>query len=342
MSDITPRALGYRWPAEWERHLATWLSWPHNPDTWPGNFEVVPGRFAELVRTIAQFEPVNVLAGGESVLADATKHVGGQPNVQLFDITTNDAWCRDHGPLFLVGPDESALVDWEYNAWGGKYPPFDKDNAVPRQIALLRNCRRFAPGIILEGGSVEGNGLGTVLTTETCLLNPNRNAGLSRADTERYLGEYLSATNILWLPRGELAGDDTDGHIDQLARFVNPTTIVAAWEDDPTDVNHEPLRENFDQLSGMLDQDGNKFQIVKLPLPKPKFYEGHRLPACYCNFYMANGSVIVPQFDDPADQMAIQVLQDLCPDRTVVGVPSLDIVWGLGSFHCLTQQEPAR
>ncbi len=341
MSKTTPRALGYRWPAEWERHAATWVSWPRNPDTWPGNFEVIPGRFAELVRTIAQFEPVHILAGGDHVMADARKHVGDHPNVRLFDIETNDAWCRDHGPMFLVGTEDAALVDWEYNAWGGKYPPFDKDNAVPSRIAALLNRRRFAPGIILEGGSVEGNGCGTILTTESCLLNSNRNAGVSRAEMERYLADFLGATNILWLQRGELAGDDTDGHIDQLARFVTPQTIVAAWEEDPADINHLPLRENFEQLSNMVDQDGNKFQVVRLPLPKPKFYDGHRLPACYCNFYLANDSIIVPQFDDPADANAINILQGVCPERTVLGVPSLDLVWGLGSFHCLTQQEPA-
>ncbi|MDA1049615.1 MAG: agmatine deiminase family protein [Planctomycetota bacterium] len=340
MSEVTPRALGYRWPAEWERHAASWVSWPHNPETWPGKFEVVPGCFAELVRAIARFEPVHILAGGADVMADAKKHVGDHPNVDLLDIETNDAWCRDHGPMFVVREWDAAIVDWEYNAWGGKYPPFGKDNAVPGQIAYLRALRRFAPGIVLEGGSVEGNGCGTILTTESCLLNPNRNLNITRPEAERYLANYLGATKVLWLQRGELAGDDTDGHIDQLARFVNPTTIVAAWEDDPADTNHEPLRANFEQHSQMTDQDGNEFTVVRLPLPKPKFHDGHRLPACYCNFYIANDGVIVPQFDDPADAGAIEILQELCPDREVVGVPSLDLVGGLGSFHCLTQQEP--
>lgn len=345
MSDPSPRSLGFRWPAEWEPHAATWVSWPHNPETWPGKFEVVPPRFAELVRTIARFEPVHVLAGGEAVMADARQHVGDCSNVTLFDIETNDAWCRDHGPMFLVGADDKAekpaIVDWEYNAWGGKYPPFDKDNAVPSRIAELCHRRRFVPGIVLEGGSVEGNGRGTILTTASCLLNPNRNSNLSRSKMESYLADYLGASKVLWLERGELAGDDTDGHIDQLARFVDPTTIVAAWEDDPTDINHEPLRANFEQLSQMTDQDGNALTIVRLPLPEPKFHDGHRLPACYCNFYLANASIIVPQFDDPADAGAIETFQRLCPDREVIGVPSLDLVWGLGSFHCLTQQEPA-
>lgn len=344
MSEI-PSALGYRWPAEWERHAATWLSWPHNPETWPGKFEVIPSRFAELAKTIARFEPVRILAGGEEVMADAKRYVGGESNIQLFDIETNDAWCRDHGPMFLANEKRSleraAIVDWEYNAWGGKYPPFNKDNAVPSQIAALEKRRRFAPGIVLEGGSVEGNGLGTILTTESCLLNRNRNLNMNRDTVERLLADYLGATNVLWLDRGELAGDDTDGHIDQLARFVNPTTIVAAWEDRIDDVNHQPLRANFEQLSRMTDQDGNLFSVIRLPLPKPKHYEGNRLPASYCNFYFANGSMIVPQFDDPADAVAIEILQGLCPDRQVVGVASLDLVWGLGSIHCLTQQEPA-
>ena len=342
---VAPRALGYRWPAEWEPHAATWVAWPRNPETWPGKFDVIPGRFAELVRTIARFEPVRILAGGAAVMADAKKHVGDHPNVELIDIETNDAWCRDHGPMFLVGENkemgQAVIVDWEYNAWGGKYPPFDEDNAVPSQIAALCQRRRFVPGIVLEGGSVEGNGRGTILTTESCLLNPNRNPGISRTEAESYLTNYLGATKVLWLRRGELAGDDTDGHIDQLARFVNPTTIVAAWDDDPADTNHEPLRANFEQLSEMTDQDGNSFTVVRLPLPKPKFFHEQRLPACYCNFYLANDGIIVPQFDDSADAGAIEILQELCPDREVVGAASLDLVWGLGSFHCLTQQEPA-
>jgi agmatine deiminase len=243
--------------------------------------------------------------------------------------------------MFVVRDCDVAIIDWEYNAWGGKYPPFDKDNAVPSQIAQLYALRRFVPSIVLEGGSVEGNGCGTILTTESCLLNPNRNPGMSRSRAERYLADFLGATNVLWLGRGELAGDDTDGHIDQLARFVNPTTMVAAWEEDSTDINHAPLRANFEQLSEMTDQDGNSFTVVRLPLPKPKFFQEHRLPACYCNFYIANDCIVVPQFDDPADAGAIEILQELCPDRTVVGVPSLDLVWGLGSFHCLTQQAPA-
>jgi agmatine deiminase len=339
----TPAALGYRWPAEWEPHASTWVSWPHNPKTWPGKFEPVPEQFAQFVRLLARYEPVNVLAGGDAVMRVARELVGNCPNVILHDIPTNDAWCRDHGPTFLVGKDglPPALVDWQYNAWGGKYPPFDKDNEVPRRIAELQGRRRFEPGIILEGGAIEGNGRGTLLTTESCLLNPNRNASLDRQATEQYLRDYLGVTNILWLTGGEVAGDDTDGHIDQIARFVSPTTVVVAVCDDPSEENYGPTQQNLTELQNLRDEQGQPLTVVPLPLPRPLFVDDQRLPASYCNFLIANGCVIVPQFDDPADRRAIEILAELMPDREVVGSPSLDLVWGLGSFHCLTQQEPA-
>jgi agmatine deiminase len=346
-----PAQLGYRWPAEWEPHASTWLSWPKNPATWPDHFGPVPGEFAQFVRALAQFEAVNILAGGAAVMRQAREFVGDLPNVTLHDIETNDAWCRDHGPTFLVSSQGSggrsqesalpALVDWEYNAWGGKYPPFDKDNEVPRKIAELQGRRRFVPGIILEGGAIDGNGLGTVLTTESCLLNPNRNSQLLQADLERYLRQYLGVKKVLWLTGGEIAGDDTDGHIDQIARFVGPRTVVISLCDDPADDNYGPSHQNWDELTQMTDQDGKSLTLVPLPLPKAKFVDGQRLPAGYCNFVFANGGVIVPQFEDPADAQAIEVLQKLLPDRRVVGSPSLNLIWGLGSFHCLSQQEPA-
>lgn len=339
--ESTPAKLGSRWPAEWEPHAATWMSWPHNRDTWPGRFEVIPERFAHIVRTIARFEPVNILAGGADVMAPAERHVGHLSNVQLFDVKTNDAWCRDHGPMFIRDGSTSAVIDWGYNAWGGKYPPFDLDNAVPAQVASLLQRRHLAPGAILEGGAIDGDGQGTILTTASCLLNPNRNPNLARADIEQRLTEYLGASHVLWLARGELAGDDTDGHIDQLARFCNAKTIAVAWEDDPADENHAPPKANIEQLQQMTNQDGEPFRIVKLPLPSPKFCQGQRLPASYCNFYIVNGAVIVPQFEDPADAQAIEILKPLFPTREIIGVPSLDLVWGLGSVHCLTQQEPA-
>jgi agmatine deiminase len=335
--------------------------------TWPGHFEPVPGEFAQFVRMIAEYEPVNILAGGKEVMEQARVLVGDVQGVTLHDVPTNDAWCRDHGPTFLSqSPDHwsgssaedvssfgsskpdgiaprplvGALVDWGYNAWGGKYPPFDLDNKVPRRIAEITSRRVFTPGIILEGGAIEGNGCGTILTTESCLLNPNRNAGFTRDDLERYLRDYLAAKKVLWLKGGEIAGDDTDGHIDQIARFVNPTTLVCSVCDDPADDNLTPSQQNLNELQQMTDQDGQPLTIVPLRLPKPLFCEGQRLPAGYANFLIINKAVIVPQFGDAADDEALRTLAPLFPDRDVRGCPSLNLIWGLGSFHCLSQQEP--
>ncbi len=331
-------------PAEWAPHAATWIAWPHKLESWPGKFEPIPPLYARLIRTISRFEHVHVLAGGEAVMAQAKSLVGSVPNVILLDIPTNDAWTRDHGPTFLVGPPgaPAALVDWGYNAWGGKYPPFDLDDAVPSEhIAAWSGRRRFVPGIILEGGAIDSNGHGTILTTEQCLLNPNRNPQLDRADVERYLADYLGAKKVLWLGEG-IEGDDTDGHIDELARFVGPRTVVAPLENDPADFNYKPLRENFERLKHMTDQDGQPLEIVALPMPRPIYFEDQRLPACYCNFYMLNGAAIVPQFDDPADSEVVQILSRLLPGREIIGLPARDLVWGLGAFHCITQQEPAQ
>jgi len=351
----TPAQLGYRWPAEWEPQASVWFSWPRNPATWPEHFGPVPVEFAQFVRLLAEYEPVNILAGGREVMEQARLLVGDFRNVTLHDIPTNDAWCRDHGPTFLTVARHSvtgsrdgvagydlppALIDWEYNAWGGKYPPFDLDNQVPRKIAELQGRRRFVPGIILEGGAIDGNGCGTILTTGSCLLNPNRNSHLSRQQMEGYLRDYLGAKKILWLTGGEIAGDDTDGHIDQIARFVNPTTVVVSSCDDPNDDNYEPSRQNLRELEAMTDQNGSRLDVIPLRLPPPLFCDGQRLPAAYCNFLIANGVVVVPQFGDPADDEAIRTLRPLFPDREVRGSPSLNLIWGLGSFHCLSQQEP--
>ncbi len=349
MSMQTPAQLGYRFPAEWEPHASTWVSWPRNPATWPDHFEPVPEEFAKFVRTIARFEPVNILAGGEAVFAQAKSLVGDVARVHLHDIPTNDAWCRDHGPTFLVGERSGsgnkqlpkALVDWEYNAWGGKYPPFDLDNQIPKKIAALQQRKVFSPGIILEGGAIEGDGEGTILTTRSCLLNPNRNPELSQADVEQYLYDYLGAKKVLWLSGGDFAGDDTDGHIDQLARFVDSSTVVVSLCDDPSDENYGPTQQTLVELQSLKDFQGKPLKVVPLFLPKPKFVDGNRLPAGYCNFIFVNGGLIVPQFDDPADQAAIDTLQSLLPNHKVVGSPSLNLIWGLGSFHCLSQQEPA-
>ena len=341
MAEQTPYELGYRMPAEWEPHAATWLSWPHKLASWPGKFEPIPLLYQQLVRTLAAFEPVNIAASG-AALAQAESLVGDVANVTLHDIRTDDAWMRDHGPTFLVGPpgSEPVLIDWEYNAWGGKYPPFENDNAVPAAIATQLRRRRYAPGIILEGGAIDSNGQGTILTTEECLLNPNRNPQLSKSDMERYLHDYLGAEHVLWLGRG-IVGDDTDGHIDELARFVGPRTVIAALENDPADENYEPLQENFQRLKRMTDQDGRSLEVIPLPMPKPLFYEDARLPASYANFYIANGVVIAPQFNDPSDRDVLDILQRAFPSRKIIGLPATDLAWGLGAFHCITQQQPA-
>ena len=338
----TPAALGYRWPAEWEPHAATWLAWPRKPETWPGKFEPIPGVWATLVRTLAEFEPVHVLAGGAEIMDQARRLVGDVPNVTLHDVPTNDVWARDHGPMFLSGPAPlpPALLDWDYNAWGGKYPPFDLDNAVPGYVAQVTGRRRFVPGIILEGGAVDGNGAGTILTTEECLLNPNRNPHLNRQQVEQFLADYCGARKVLWLGGG-IVGDDTDGHIDELARFVGPTTVLAAVEADPADENHAPLADNLARLRGMTDADGRPLEIVPVPLPRPLYYDDQRLPASYMNFYIANGVVIVPQFNDPADAEAVSTLARAFPTRQIRGLDAVDLAWGLGAFHCITQQQPA-
>jgi agmatine deiminase len=268
--------------------------------------------------------------------------VGSHPRIVLHDIPTNDAWTRDHGPIFLTGPggEPPALVDFGYNAWGGKYPPFDLDDQVPRRIAEELRYRRFEPGIVLEGGSIDGNGRGTVLTTEQCLLNPNRNPGLGKQDVERVLRDYLGIMNVLWLGSG-IEGDDTDGHIDELARFVGPSKVVAAVEDDPSDVNHGPLRENFERLKRMKDEAGKPLDVIPVPMPRAHYFRDQRLPCSYMNFYIANGLVILPFFGDPRDESIWTLFVKLFPDRRVVGMDAIDLVWGLGGFHCVTQQQPS-
>ena len=337
----SPAALGYRMPAEWEPHAATWLSWPRNEQSWPGNFGPIPAVWAQLAQTLSAHEQVHILAGGEAVLAQARQMCGGNSRITIHDVLTNDAWMRDHGPMFLVGPPGSpqVLIDWEYNAWGGKYPPFDHDNKVPAFVADYLKCRRFTAGIILEGGAVDSNGQGSLLTSEQCLLNENRNPQLDRAQIERYVCDYTAARNIIWLGEG-IVGDDTDGHIDELARFVGPRTVVAAVEPDTSDPNHAPLADNWRRLELARDEQGRSLELVPLPLPGPLFYEGQQMPGCCCNFYIANNVVIVPQFDDPQDRVALETLARCFPDRQVIGQRARELVWGLGAFHCITQQQP--
>ncbi|MEX2559300.1 MAG: agmatine deiminase family protein [Pirellulales bacterium] len=348
----TPAALGYRMPAEWEPHAATWLSWPHTPETWPGQFEPIPAIWTELVAALSLVEPVHVLAGEGAVFEQANSLLAGFLNrsgaagsprhpVHLHPIATNDAWTRDHGPIFLVGPAGSppVLVDWDYNAWGGKYPPYDLDQQVPRLVAEMLGYRRYEPGIVLEGGAIDVNGRGALLTTEQCLLNPNRNPHLGRRQVERYLADYLAARHVIWLGRG-IAGDDTDGHIDELARFVGPRTVVAAVEEDPADENYRPLRDNFERLQMATDEQGRSLELVSMPMPRPVYYGDRRLPASYMNFYIANGLVIAPAFGDPADTTVQEALARLLPGRRVIGMRAVELAWGLGAFHCITQQQP--
>lgn len=295
-----------------------------------------------MARTLAEVEDVHILASDDA-LASASQFVGGVRNVTIHNVPTNDAWCRDHGPMFLVnGPADApiAIVDWGFNAYGGKYPAVAEDNDVPRRVADLLNLPRFEPGIILEGGSIDGNGLGTLLTTEQCLLNSNRNPQLSRGDIQCYLADYCGTRKVVWLGGG-IVGDDTDGHIDELARFVGPRTVVASVEEDPNDVNYAALQDNLGRLQHATDQDGQALDIVPFPMPRAVLKNGQRLPASYCNFYIANGLVIVPQFDDPADAQAIQILSRFFADRRVVGLRAVELVLGLGAFHCITQQQPA-
>ena len=344
----TPAALGYRMPAEWERHRGTWLSWPHKEASWPGNFGPVPTIFASMVRCLIEREEVHInVAGPEmetAVRGFLTDEGVGTGNVFFHLNPTDDAWCRDHGPIFIQrdahGRQQEAIVDWGYNAWGGKYPPYDQDDVIPTRIGAEYGIPVFHPGIILEGGSLDVNGHGTLLTTEACLLNPNRNPQLDRAGIEARLRAFLGVSKILWLGEG-IAGDDTDGHVDDLARFVDRNTVVTVVEEDRADQNYEPLQQNLERLRGMTDQDARPLRVVTLPMPRPLYHAGQRLPASYANFYIANGLVLLPTYDPPRDEEAATTLQALFPDRDVIGIDCADLVWGLGAFHCVTQQWPA-
>lgn len=336
-------------PAEWAPHLSTWLTWPRPEGiSFPDKYEPVPAVYAAFIRELVAVEEVNVNvwhAEMEDWVRGLLKtHQCPLERVRFHHFPAYEPWCRDHGPVFLLralaGKTERAVVDWGYNAWGNKYPPCDLDDAVPQHVARLRGLPIFSPGIVMEGGSIDVNGEGTLLTTESCLLNPNRNPDLSREQIEQSLRDHLGVRRILWLGDG-IAGDDTDGHVDDLTRFVNPTTVVTVMEDDPTDENHAPLRENRDRLKSMTDDQGRALRVVELPMPRRLEHDGQRLPASYANFYIANGIVVVPTYRDPRDREALEILQREFPDRRVVGLDSTDLVWGLGSFHCISQQEPS-
>jgi agmatine deiminase len=308
----------------------------------------IPPIFADIVAALALGEEVHINITGQD-MKQQIRTLLDERDVSLDRVffhqnPTDDAWCRDHGPIFVQRSDDSnteeAILDWGFNSWGEKYPPFDQDNKIPQRVADTFGITRFEPGIVLEGGSIDVNGAGTVLTTEACLLNANRNPHLSRQAIEKLLADFLGIQKVLWLGEG-ISGDDTDGHIDDLARFVDPTTVVAVVEDDPEDDNYTVLLDNLERLRGMTDQDGTPLRIVQLPMPPPVFHDGERLPASYANFYIANAAVLMPAYDPERDAIARGVLGALFPTREIVPINSLDLVWGLGSVHCVTQQWPA-
>ncbi len=345
LSDF-PKNLGYHFPAEFAPHTATWLTWPHKEASWPGKIDTIFPVYAQFIKLVAEGEKVNINVADEELRQFAISHLekagADLKNIQFFFHPTNDAWCRDHGPAFLINPTEKKkmIVDWGYNAWGGKYPPFDLDDVIPTLIAKQYNIPVVHPGIVMEGGSVEFNGKGTLLTTRACLLNPNRNPHLNQSQIEEYLINYYGVNHILWLGDG-IIGDDTDGHIDDLTRFVNSDTVVTMVEESKGDENYEILQDNLKELKTLHLENGKPLNIVELPMPAPVVYEEQRLPASYANFYIANKYVVVPTFRDKNDDKALTILQSCFPGRKVVGLDSTDIIWGLGSFHCLSQQEPA-
>ncbi len=344
--DKTPKELGYYFPAEFAKHTATWLSWPHKEASWPGKIETIFPVYADFIKHVAEGELVNINVVDEAMKGKAIRHlenVGADlSKVNFFIHPTNDAWCRDHGPAFLINPKakhKKIIVDWGYNAWGDKYPPYDLDDDIPTLIAAHYDIPVVYPRIVMEGGSVEFNGKGTLITTTACLLNPNRNPHLEQPEIEEYLYNYYGVENILWLGDG-IIGDDTDGHIDDLTRFVNADTVVTVVEHNKSDANYEPLQENLKSLKRMRLESGKQMNIVELPMPSPRMYEGMPLPMSYANFYISNKYVVVPVFNDKNDDKCLDILQQCFPGRKVVGLDSSDIIWGLGSFHCLSQQEP--
>ncbi len=355
MSTQTPHELGYRMPAEWDRHEATWLAWPHNPEDWPGKFQAIPWLYAEIIRLLAARERVHLLVQNEKEQGRATgileRAQANLDNVSFHQWPTDRVWTRDSGPIFIRNMEgRVALTNWLFNAWA-KYPDWHFDDQVPDRAAELLGVPQWQPAIdiggenrrlVLEGGSIDTNGQGILLTTEECLLSEvqQRNPGVSREQLERAFHDYLGIEEVIWLGRG-IAGDDTHGHVDDITRFVGPATIVTAVEQNTKDANHEPLAENLALLKAVRTPDGKPFNLVELPLPRPVVFRKQRLPASYANFYIANGLVLVPTFHDPNDRIALGILADLFPDREVIGIHAVDLVWGLGTLHCMTQQQPA-
>ena len=355
----TPRDLGYRMPAEWEPHAATWLAWPHNPTDWPGKLLPIPWVYAEIVRYLSHAEDVHILANtaearkrAEGVLRRAGANLS---RVHFHLWKTDRVWTRDSGPIFVrkdpMGARKPAfaVTDWKFNAWA-KYPDWHNDDRIPGRVADLLRLPRWMPSIetpsgphrvVLEGGSIDVNGQGTLIATEECLLSSvqQRNPGISREQMERVFRDYLGIEQVLWLNRG-IAGDDTHGHVDDIARFVAPNTVVAAVEPNRDDENHLPLQENLERLKSARNLQGKPFQVIELPMPEPVVFDRQRLPASYANFYIANGRVLVPTLNRSVDRKALNILADAFPSREVVGIYCGDLIWGLGAVHCMTQQQP--
>lgn len=350
----TPQQLGYRMPAEWEPHEATWLAWPHNPEDWPGKFQTIPWVYAEIVRLLSARERVHLLvedAKAQARAAGILQRAGANLDQVSFHLWPTDrSWTRDSGPIFVRNAEgQTAITNWRFNAWA-KYPDWHLDDQVPGRVTALLGLPEWQPvvqasdgpqRVVLEGGSIDTNGHGILLTTEECLLSEiqQRNPGVSRAQLEQVFHDYLGIDQVIWLGRG-VTGDDTHGHVDDISRFVGPETIVTAVEPNKNDPNHEPLAENLDRLKAARTLDGKQFTLVELPLPRPVVFRGQRLPASYANFYIANGLVLVPTFHDPNDRVALNILAEVFPQREVIGIHSVDLVWGLGTLHCMTQQQP--
>lgn len=354
---ILDEASSFRMPAEWEKHEATWIGWPENRSDWPGKFAPIPWVYGEIARKVTRGEILRVLVNSpahEKRAISVLKRAGVDlSRVEFFQFPTNRGWTRDSGPIFVERPSRSpsparelAIVRFQFNAWA-KYSDWQLDNRIPELVAErlgypLERAQIDGKDFVLEGGSVDVNGEGTLLTTEECLLDSAtqvRNPQFSRDEIEAGLQKFLGAQHIIWLGRG-ISGDDTHGHVDDLCRFISRRTVVLCQEDDPKDENYRPLQENRERLAGARLPDGSKLEVVSLPMPSPLFFNRQRLPASYANFYISNAAVLVPTFNDPKDRIALGILSDLFPGRPVIGIHAVDLVWGLGTLHCLTQQQP--
>lgn len=341
----TPRESGYSMPAEWEKHDAIWLAWPHNAKTFPDRVEKVEKVYVQIIDAIHESEAVNLfvkdIAMKEKVAELLDKKDINLEKIHFMVFDYADVWFRDYGPIFVVNKAKRklAMLQWIFNAWGGKYEELMKDTRIPEIINKQMMLKFFKPGIVLEGGSIDVNGKGTLLTTEQCLLNKNRNPHLGKKEIEHYLKDYLGINHIIWLKKG-IAGDDTDGHVDDIARFVAPATVLCAYENDKNDENYPALKENYEILLESKDQDGNSLNVIKLPMPA-FVGDGQRLPASYANFYIGNRAVLVPVFGHKNDHLALKIIQKAFPDRKAIGIDCTDLVYGFGAIHCITQQQPA-